>query len=144
MTKTKITKRTWFAPVLITAIFIGLTVLASQMVIFSHPKPLHLYLEYLNKNSQRNRNISVYSKKDFAKKYLGLTDSSVYQESDFFKLFQEHFGNPKVKENNFFKVYKITDQANSCQIDIFGVSKKKDLVYASFNNICLKNNHEAK
>ncbi|MCX6797791.1 MAG: hypothetical protein NTX66_01035 [Candidatus Falkowbacteria bacterium] len=139
MLKAKMTKRLWFRPVLIMVIFIGLIVLVGQVIIFSHSKPLRLYLEFLSRNSQRGQAVAVYSKEDFAHRYLGASGHEIYLPDDFLKLFQEYYNYPPVKKNNLFMVYKIPDKKNLCQINIFGISEKKDLVYVSSQDACLKN-----
>lgn len=136
--KTKITKKHWFKPTLLALGFIVFLIIISRLIIFSHPEPLRRYLEFLDKNTQRADDISVFTKQEFAEKYLG-TNASDYQPENFSQLFQNYFNNPPIKENELFKVYQITDGNDACQIKILGVSKKKDLVYVSFQNICLEN-----
>lgn len=144
MIKTKIIKHPWFKPVLVALLFIGLIILLSQAIILSHPKPLQLYLEFLGRSSQRGQEISVYSKEEFAKKYLGVDNNGVYQPDAFLKLLSENLAVPPVKENNYFIVYEVFDKNHPCQSDVFGVSRKKDLVYVSFQKTCLKNDHKNK
>jgi hypothetical protein len=143
MSKIKITKQRWFKPVLILISFIVLAVIISRLIIFSHPEPLRFYLEFLDKNTQRAEDISVFTKQEFAEKYLGVSRAD-YKPENFPQLFQEYFNYPAVKENELFKVYQIANEEDRCQVKILGVGKKKDLVYVSFQNICLKNDQKNK
>jgi hypothetical protein len=138
MKYSQISKKSWFNWALVALAFIVLATLVSTTVIFTHPKPLHFYLELLNKNSHRNQNITTYTREEFAVKFLGAT-TGTYQAGDFNKLFDQRYNNPIAKENTFFKVYQFVNKDNSCQVDIFGISKKNNLVYVSFRNICASN-----
>lgn len=143
MKYSKLSKKSWFKWAVLALAFIGLSIIISTTIIFTHPKPLHFYLELLNKNSHRNQNISVYTKEQFAIKYLGV-QSGTYEPGGFTKLFQDRFNNSIPRENNLFKVYQIVNKDNSCQVDIFGISKKNNLVYVSFRNICIQSIHDDK
>lgn len=143
MSKIKITKQRWFKPVLILIGFITLAVIISRLIIFSHPKPLRFYLEFLDKNTQRAEDISVFTKQEFAEKYLGISSTS-YKPENFSLAFQEYFDYPPVKENELFKIYQIANEEDRCQVKILGVGKKKDLVYVSFQNICAQNDQKNK
>jgi hypothetical protein len=143
MSKIKITKQRWFKPVLILIGFIVLAVILSRLIIFSHPEPLRMYLEFLDKHTQRTEDISVFTKQEFAEKYLG-TNATNYKAENFPQLFQEYFNYPPVKENELFKVYQIANEEDRCQVKILGVGQKRDLVYVSFQNICVKNDKNNK
>jgi hypothetical protein len=138
MTKFKITKKHWFKPTLLAVGFVALTFIISRLIIFSHPEPLRMYLEFLDKNTQRAGDISVFTKQEFAEKYLGINEVN-YKPENFSIIFQEYFDNPPIKENELFKIYQVANDEDACQVKILGVSKKKDLVYVSFQNICLEN-----
>ncbi|MEI6836089.1 MAG: hypothetical protein WCK59_04620 [Candidatus Falkowbacteria bacterium] len=144
MKNNKIFKSLWFRTVLIMAIFIGVVLGASRLIIFSYPGPLHLYLEFLDRNSHREQGISVYSREEFAKIYFAVDAPKAYKISDFLNLFHERFNSSVVKENNLFKVYRVVSPDNPCFINIFGISKKKNLVYVSSSNICSKNAYQNK
>jgi|GEM_PF-2314336 len=144
MKKNKILKSLWFRTSIIIIVFIGAVLGASRLIIFSYPGPLHFYLNFLNRSSHRERGVSVYSREEFAGIYFAINHPEPYQINDFLNLFQEHFNSLAVKENSLFKVYRVTDPSDSCLVNIFGVSKKKDLVYVSSSNICLKNGYQNK
>lgn len=144
MTQNKIIKKSWFKLALMVIICIGAIIIISRLVIFSHPKPLQFYLEFLEKNSQRNSEISVYSREEFFQKYFNANPNESYQANDFLKLVREHFNYAAFKESSLFIVYKIPDPENPCQAYIYGINKKRDLVYVSLQNTCLKNNERNK
>jgi len=138
MMQTKITKKSWFKPLVLVVIFIGLIILIGRIVIFSHPRPMQFYLEFLDKRSERNLKITTYSKEEFFQKYLNTNNDESYQVNNFLNLFNEKFNHPVAKENNFFIVYRVPDEKDACLINIYGINKKRDLVYVSSQNICLK------
>ena len=144
MQETKIQRKPWFRALLIILAFIGLIILLGSAIIFSHPKPLRFYLEYLGKNSERGRTVSVYTREEFAKKYFKVINGEAnnYDLINFKKLFRANFQNTPLKENNMFEVYKVLNKDNICQVNIYGLSKKKDLIYVSSKNICQKNENK--
>ncbi len=143
MMKINKNKAVWLKTFLILALFALGIFLISQLLILARPKPLRFYLEFLDRTAQRGQSVTVYTRNEFAKKYLGEAAPSISSQ-DFFKLFRAHFNNPTVKENSLFQIYKIKNSDDPCQIDIFGISKKRDLIYVSATNICLKNAQEIK
>ncbi|MFZ4648406.1 MAG: hypothetical protein ACOYMB_02080 [Patescibacteria group bacterium] len=134
--------RSWLKAIIIITLFIGLTIIVLQVTVLSQPKPFQHYLEFLDKSAQRGQNVTVYTKSDFAKKYLGADNN--FKEANFLKLFKERLNYPEGRENLLFVVYQIPNNLVPCQINIIGVSKKKDLVYVSSGSACQRNDNQTK
>lgn len=121
--------------VAIILVLILISLLAARAIILSSPQTMHAYLQFLNKNYRLENQVTIYTKEEFARQYLGQENFD-----NFNQLFQSYYDGTASKNNRDFIVYKRPEKDNPCLMQVVGLHRKKDLVFVSIKNIC--ENHE--